>query len=344
MCGSSIGGEIFTQIPSFKQTFLDEDCEISMSEYENLWIDLGKIYPQFNLLAKAVQTLLSLPSTEAECERIFSLMKRIVTDKRKSLSPENIEACCIVSALHGFRTGRGLDLSLPPRETDVLVSRETCQAVVTYCECVRHNKAVGAASPYKVNSEKALLWPNDDQEHLKNGAVCISINRAGNELETLKRNNVPLTVVQYRAAVTKKDKKKKTAEDEQDAVCAGCNKLFVDHQDAVDGVDESAECADCEKWFHYECSGLRKQVWVDLVLELQKQDQEVRAGKRARVDREYVCPNCSRERRRKQRDEAKLQARRRRQRQETDDDAEEDGESSDDEVKIVDDNDDVLMI
>jgi hypothetical protein len=274
------------------------------ADCEEFWKLIETHMPaHYSKLAHAIKILLVLPSTEADCERLFSLMKRIVTDKRKSLSCENLEACCIVNLLYDLvcQGKMSLQLTTSANRGDLPgVSRLTCRAIVAYALAVRHNANIDAKrldAKFKCDVQKALLWPNDDQPNFHNGTIRIQINR--NEAAAT-RDALPLEYLEYRNPLPKAQRALRTKNQELQTKCAHCKILFSEHQGFVEGVEECIDCAACGKWFHGRCTSLNVQAYCLLAVEVKKQCEEFDAGTRTKIDRKYECRECrSRSRRRR---------------------------------------------
>jgi hypothetical protein len=74
------------------------------------WRERGELlYPT---LASMAYDLFSIPAMSAECERAFSLTKKLITDERYNLKPDIIEADqCIKSwCKHGIVNGQAASL------------------------------------------------------------------------------------------------------------------------------------------------------------------------------------------------------------------------------------------
>ena len=70
----------------------------------NIINEWKRLETRFPILAKMAFDILSIPAMSAECERIFSSAKHLITPSRNSLSPESIEAveCERNWILHGY--------------------------------------------------------------------------------------------------------------------------------------------------------------------------------------------------------------------------------------------------
>jgi hypothetical protein len=57
---------------------------------------------RFPRLAKLARRILAIPASSACCERVFSALKRMVTDERISLGEETVHLLMLVKALYGL--------------------------------------------------------------------------------------------------------------------------------------------------------------------------------------------------------------------------------------------------
>lgn len=287
------GGDILVSIDA-KLTFVDDEAASATAvDCLSFWSKLGQKYSDFSELAACVVQLFTLPSTEADLERVFSLMKNIVTDKRKSLAPRNLEACILVHALYDnfAAEGRPTFRRHADRLTDHVpnVSRGACLAVLAFNECLCHNAlcAAGAiADKYKVDEVQAFLFTNTNQAHFIDGQVKIMIDR--NQVNAARVDRVPLQLIHFKAGIKKSTKKEKTNEEDQRVSCGACNRLLSDHQDIVDGIDETIQCASCNKWIHYSCSRVAHHAWAEIVRRANDNDTpwncaQCRADKRSQA-------------------------------------------------------------
>lgn len=290
------GGDIFVSIDGKLTVSAEEDPQVTCNDCVTFWTKLGQTYNEYNELADAVVQLFLLPSTEADLERLFSLIKNIVTDKRKSLTPTNIEACILVFALYNnFTTnGKAVFKRQADRSNELVstISRSACEGILAFNECVRHNASCGAGAilpeKYKVDEVKALLFTSTNQAHFHDGRVKIMIDRS--QQQATLRERVPPALIHFKNEIKKADKVNKTTDEDRDVACGICDRLLTDHQDIVEGIDETIECAKCEKWIHYSCTRFNRDAWIDLI-------------KRANKDNyNYICPKCRQDsRRRRQR-------------------------------------------
>lgn len=69
--------------------FLDTDIEARVKDPLKWWARKGGNWP---ILQRMAMDLFSVPAMSAECERVFSQVKNIVSDKRSCLSDNSIEA------------------------------------------------------------------------------------------------------------------------------------------------------------------------------------------------------------------------------------------------------------
>ena len=297
------GGDILIAVPQFGKfaSGCDDETALTITDCENFWIKFGNTYPEFEDLAGAVKSLFTLPSAEAECERLFSLMKHIVTDKRKSLSPENIEACCLVRVHHPLFSNGKFHLDLPSttkqqaeRHHGLTVSRLVCRAIVAYHDAATHNKRIEKGElldKYRVDAVKAFLWPDDDQTHFKNGLVSITIGHTAADLATVRNDKVPLELVTFRTEQSKTTRAKNTLEEEKDSECA-CGRLFSDHPAAVGGLASCVDCAQCVRWFHMTCTGYTNRAYAAMVGEIARETRMMDEGRIPKVTREFICGEC----------------------------------------------------
>jgi hypothetical protein len=81
----------------YREFAVDTDVQTSEKDAVKFWLDVKSVkspmddYKYFNLATLALH-LLSIPSSNADSERVFSLVRRIKTDFRSNLLPETISA------------------------------------------------------------------------------------------------------------------------------------------------------------------------------------------------------------------------------------------------------------
>ncbi len=63
----------------------------------SVWISQRTNWPELSQLAL---NMLSIPASEVECERAFSLAKTFYTDERSRISEENLRTLVMVHSLH----------------------------------------------------------------------------------------------------------------------------------------------------------------------------------------------------------------------------------------------------
>jgi hypothetical protein len=271
----------------------DDDIKMTLAQVRQAWTKLGTTFEDFAALSEAVVELFHMPSTEADIERMFSLMKNIVTDKRKSLKPENVEACILVSALWDkFNSSGTPAFRRQPEASTFAVTRGACKAIEAYGVSARHNVAMQTLNllqKYGVDPVQALLFPRDDQTCFKDRAVKITIDRPN--LNKTLAERVPAALIHFKNEQRKSDRAQKMKESEKEEKCAGCDKLFAEHQDLAE-IDESVECAGCGKWFHYSCSGMTRDAWSTMLSRIAAEN--VPTARKSQHATAYTCKLCLR--------------------------------------------------
>lgn len=294
------GGDILVSVNAQLVT-ADDETPVSANECLTFWTNLGQTYSEFAELAACVVQLFTLPSTEADLERLFSLMKNILTYKRKSLTPTNLEACILVHTLYdNFAADGNLTFRRQPNREAAHVSnvtRAACLGILAFNECIRHNALCAASTlpdKYRVNEVQALLFTNTDQAHFIGGRVKIMIDR--NQATNTLREKVPAALIHFKTDIKKGDKAAKTNAHDQQVSCGVCKKLLTDHQDIIEGIDETIECATCHHWIHFSCSHATREAWISIVA-------------RANSGVDWNCKSCHHNKRRQAEENRRRRAR-----------------------------------
>lgn len=88
--------EVFSQLLRLRDTGFDFYCQNSMETSRNIWatIEKSKKYPALIKFAKLAQIL---PTSSADIEQAFSIIKLFKTEQRNSLSAESLEGCLLIN-------------------------------------------------------------------------------------------------------------------------------------------------------------------------------------------------------------------------------------------------------
>ena len=296
-----------------------KDGTLLAASFFKFWTEIKSTFgDQYQHLAEAAETICSLPSTEAECERIFSELKRIVSVQRKNLHWKNVEASCIVECLwKNFSDPSKPPCFTLPRHANRVVDRESCLQILLYQFLKDHNSRCTDAGDdlplsFKVKDVvAAFLYPKKNQDNFEDGKLKIKVraNAAVADLVPPGASDVKKLEPQARAA--------RMNQAEKDSRCC-CGKLLIEHED-LDGKDNWVECVVCENLIHFECTRLTPEGFYVLF--------EKPAHKR-----NYTCTKCREEQMRNRRRRREEQRREERQQQaEIVDSDDEDKSSSDDE-------------
>ena len=79
-----------------------------------MWVKLAKVKDsmgimQFQHLAKIMLNILTIPHSNASCERIFSCVRKNLTDQRSSLNHKTLESLLVVKSMPGETWDRKYD-------------------------------------------------------------------------------------------------------------------------------------------------------------------------------------------------------------------------------------------
>lgn len=237
--------------------------KITLNEYKDWWSNVASTTPEYKELVNAIKIVLDLPSTEADCERLFSLLKEIVGAKRASLKPINVEGVALVSQLWEIsKTQSTATLSgttveppsntmasiiSPPRSTildRLTISRDICHNLLRLKSLMDHNSSLTteAKARFKIPSlHLAFLFPQNKQDNFEDGFIRIPVTAA-------TKRDVP----HHQQALSKTFDKKVRADkialrdlnsdEATESRCGNCGKIWTEHKRR----DERDSCVDCK--------------------------------------------------------------------------------------------------
>lgn len=93
-----------------------------------LWNHIASSFPDLEGLASVMKGIMTIPHSSAPCERVFSKVKKIVTDQRSCLSQETTEALLVLKSQPRGVVAGNLEIKdseLPALKSSYRLSRKT---------------------------------------------------------------------------------------------------------------------------------------------------------------------------------------------------------------------------
>ncbi|CAK5085534.1 unnamed protein product [Meloidogyne enterolobii] len=112
--------EFAAEITLWKQKSSSWNCANKPSSTEFLKQYGGELINQFPNVVRLLQLLSALPVSTASCERTFSLLNRVLSEKRSSMGVRRLSDLCVLS--YYFNESENLDLN---RVVDLFKTRKS---------------------------------------------------------------------------------------------------------------------------------------------------------------------------------------------------------------------------
>jgi hypothetical protein len=137
---------------------------------------------------------------------------------------------------------------------------------------------------------EALLHPDEAQPYFSGGSIKILLDRKDAE-RTMHEDHIPAALVQLSGTETKTQRLKHTKPIEKDYPCFRCQRKMAEHESSV--TDDCIECATCEEWFHYTCSGLTTAFYFNLIEDIASWNNSSSKRKNGECPG-FICSTCRR--------------------------------------------------